>query len=72
MEAFAQVVSCEEVSIGETLPILLKVLAVPLAQLVVEEGWGLLELRAIDASLEDVFMELTAEQSTSGPGHRSG
>lgn len=43
-----------------------------LAQLVVEEGWGLLELRAIDASLEDVFMELTAEQSTSGPGHRSG
>jgi ABC-2 type transport system ATP-binding protein len=32
-----------------------------LAQLVVEKGWGLLELRAINISLEDVFMELTAD-----------
>ncbi|MEW5957423.1 MAG: ABC transporter ATP-binding protein [Chloroflexota bacterium] len=32
-----------------------------LAQLVVEQGWGLLELRAIDASLEDIFLELTAD-----------
>jgi ABC-2 type transport system ATP-binding protein len=33
-----------------------------LAQLAVEHGWGLLELRAIDASLEEMFIELTAEQ----------
>lgn len=32
-----------------------------LASLVVERGWGLLELRAIDASLEDIFLELTAD-----------
>ncbi len=31
------------------------------AELAVQQGWGLLELRAIDASLEDVFLELTAE-----------
>lgn len=31
------------------------------AELVVQQDWGLLELRAIDASLEDVFLELTAE-----------
>ena len=37
-----------------------------LAQLVVEQGWGLVELRAIDASLEDIFLELTAEQSSGG------
>ncbi len=36
-----------------------------LAQVVVEKGWGLLELRAIDASLEDIFLELTAEQELS-------
>ncbi len=36
-----------------------------LAQFVVEQGWGLLEMRAIDASLEDIFLELTAEQSSS-------
>jgi len=33
-----------------------------LAQLAVEQGWGLLELRAIDASLEEVFIELTTDQ----------
>jgi ABC-2 type transport system ATP-binding protein len=33
-----------------------------LAKFVVENGWGLLELHAIGASLEDVFMELIAEQ----------
>ncbi len=38
-----------------------------LAQLVVEAGWGLVELRAIDASLEDIFLELTAEHSSVGP-----
>lgn len=33
-----------------------------IAQVVVEKGWGLLELRAIDVSLEDIFLELTMEQ----------
>lgn len=33
-----------------------------LARFVVENGWGLLELHAIGVSLEDVFLELTAEQ----------
>jgi len=33
-----------------------------IAQVVVEKGWGLLELRAIDVSLEDIFLELTADQ----------
>jgi ABC-2 type transport system ATP-binding protein len=42
-----------------------------LAQLVVERGWGLVELRAIDASLEDIFLELTAEQSSGAPERRS-
>jgi ABC-2 type transport system ATP-binding protein len=36
-----------------------------LAQVVVEKGWGLLELRSIDASLEDVFLELTADHEVS-------
>ncbi|MBN1992558.1 MAG: ABC transporter ATP-binding protein [Anaerolineae bacterium] len=33
-----------------------------IAQRVVENGWGLLELRAISASLEDIFLQLTADQ----------
>jgi len=33
-----------------------------IAQVVVEKGWGLLELRAIDVSLEDIFLELTMDQ----------
>lgn len=37
-----------------------------LAQLVVEQGWGLLELRPIDASLEDIYLALTAEQGAAG------
>ena len=36
-----------------------------LAQFVVDNGWGLLELHAIGVSLEDVFLELTAEQEKS-------
>jgi hypothetical protein len=32
------------------------------AQFVVEKGWGLLELHAVSLSLEDVFLELTADQ----------
>jgi len=33
-----------------------------LAQFVVAQGWGLLELRSIDISLEDIFLELTADR----------
>jgi ABC-2 type transport system ATP-binding protein len=33
-----------------------------IAQFVVEKGWGLLELRMVNISLEDVFLELTADQ----------
>jgi ABC-2 type transport system ATP-binding protein len=33
-----------------------------IAQFVVEQRWGLLELNTINASLEDIFLELTAEQ----------
>jgi ABC-2 type transport system ATP-binding protein len=33
-----------------------------IAQVVVEKGWGLLELYAVSASLEDIFLELTADQ----------
>lgn len=36
-----------------------------LAQWVVEQDWGLLELRPIDASLEDIFLELTADHKAS-------
>lgn len=32
-----------------------------IAQVVVEKGWGLLELWAVDVSLEDVFLALTAD-----------
>lgn len=33
-----------------------------LAQVVVAQGWGLLELRTVDLSLEDIFLELTADK----------
>ncbi|MFP3904265.1 MAG: ABC transporter ATP-binding protein [Armatimonadota bacterium] len=33
-----------------------------LAEFVVKQGWGLLELRAIEMSLEDVFRQLTTEE----------
>ena len=33
------------------------------ARLAVDEGWGLLELNAVNVSLEDIFLELTAEQA---------
>jgi ABC-2 type transport system ATP-binding protein len=33
-----------------------------LAQAVVQNGWGLLELRSKDFSLEEVFLELTTEE----------
>ena len=35
-----------------------------LAALAVNAGWGLVELRAISMSLEDIFMELTTDEST--------
>ena len=34
-----------------------------LARVVVEKGWDLIELRTVDVSLEDIFLELTAEQN---------
>jgi hypothetical protein len=33
-----------------------------IANLVVDKGWGLLELNISCVSLEDIFLELTAEQ----------
>ena len=33
-----------------------------IAQAIVQSGWGLLELRSRDASLEDVFLQLTTEE----------
>jgi ABC-2 type transport system ATP-binding protein len=33
-----------------------------LARAVVEQGWGLLELRGVGMSLEDIFLELTTEE----------
>ncbi len=36
-----------------------------IARLIVESGWGLLQLNATNVSLEDVFLELTADQKVS-------
>ncbi|MDX1524331.1 MAG: ATP-binding cassette domain-containing protein [Anaerolineae bacterium] len=33
------------------------------AQMAVEQGWGILELNSASVSLEDIFLELTAEQA---------
>jgi ABC-2 type transport system ATP-binding protein len=39
-----------------------------LARAVVEAGWGLLELRPVRMSLEDIFLQLTTEEhSTEAP-----
>ena len=38
-----------------------------LARAVVEQGWGLLELRDLGMSLEDIFLQLTTEET---PGKR--
>ncbi|NOZ05482.1 MAG: ATP-binding cassette domain-containing protein [Chloroflexi bacterium] len=35
-----------------------------IAAAAVQNGWGLLEMRALGASLEDVFLQLTAEEDT--------
>lgn len=37
-----------------------------LARAVVEQGWGLLELRSVGMSLEDIFLQLTTEEAPSG------
>jgi len=39
-----------------------------LARTVVEAGWGLLELRPLSLSLEDVFLQLTTEEQPQGEG----
>jgi len=39
-----------------------------LARTVVEAGWGLLELRPLSLSLEDVFLQLTTEERPQGEG----
>jgi ABC-2 type transport system ATP-binding protein len=47
-----------------------------IARLVVEKGCGLLELRAVNLSLEDIFMQLVTEETheaaeEAGEGERS-
>ncbi len=37
-----------------------------LARAVIEQGWGLLELRSVGMSLEDIFLELTTEEDPKG------
>lgn len=44
-----------------------------LAALVVEQGWGLLELRSVGMSMEEIFLQLTThEESTGVPVERDG
>ena len=44
-----------------------------IAELVVEQGWGLLELRPVGMSLEEVFLKLTTEEATEAAnGHPQG
>jgi len=38
------------------------------AAVAVQNGWGLLELRSVGASLEDVFLQLTAEEAETEEG----
>ena len=40
-----------------------------LARAVVSKGWGLLELRPTRASLEDVFLSLTTDETEAAPAH---
>jgi ABC-2 type transport system ATP-binding protein len=37
------------------------------ARLVVDRGWGLLELRPLRLSLEDIFLQLTTDENSSAP-----
>jgi ABC-2 type transport system ATP-binding protein len=43
-----------------------------LGQLVSQQHWGLLELRSLDLSLEDVFMRVIAGEPTGVPGEEVG
>ena len=43
-----------------------------LAQTVVSNGWGLLEMRAIQMSLEDIFLQLTTTEEASAEAQASG
>ncbi|MGH9534567.1 MAG: hypothetical protein ACRD2E_06890, partial [Terriglobales bacterium] len=36
------------------------------ARAVVSAGWGLLELKPVEVSLEEIFLSLTAEQEPAG------
>ncbi|MDI7277725.1 MAG: ATP-binding cassette domain-containing protein [Anaerolineae bacterium] len=40
-----------------------------IAEVVVQRGWGLLELRPVGMSLEEIFLTLTMEDSAEAPGH---
>lgn len=39
-----------------------------LARMIVEKGWDLLELRAVEMSLEDIFLQLVTEEPVGGEG----
>ena len=41
-----------------------------LASTVVSQGWGLLELRGVSMSLEDVFINLTTQEPTEADSSR--
>jgi ABC-2 type transport system ATP-binding protein len=41
-----------------------------LARAVVESGWGLLEMRPVGLSLEDVFLKLITTEDSAEPGER--
>ena len=36
------------------------------ARMVVDKGWGLLELRPLRLSLEDIFLQLTTDEAIAG------
>lgn len=42
-----------------------------IAQSIVSEGWGLLELKPLDFSLEDIFIDLITEEMGSSPGNET-
>ncbi len=43
-----------------------------LARAIVERGWGLLELRSVGMSLEDIFLQLTTEEPRETPAGEGG
>ncbi len=56
-QAGAGLVQIETVANEELRPVI--------AQTIVSQGWGLLELRRVTLSLEEIFLELTTQESTS-------